>query len=115
MANLDFDYSATSALQTSQIAQAIYDGGGWVAANSFSACNNTADGCIKRACQNQAFKCTLSNGALDYVSIAAGASGANSTQFRVPESMVKQYVDNMVWDSDRVKKYIKETCQAEVA
>jgi len=133
LGKLDFTYKPGQADQPNMIAQAIYDGTLWIAANSFKACVATADSCIRRACQDAPFKCVLNGDSLDYVSISDTATNVNSTKFRVPPSMVERYVKNMVWssssfvpdktdpdagswvyDHDLVQKYIKGACETEV-
>ncbi|MDR1072001.1 MAG: hypothetical protein LBL21_05155, partial [Rickettsiales bacterium] len=119
---IDFAYNGRSAEQTNQIAQAIYDGAKWSAEHAVDACRNAADGCIKRACQNSAFKCVISDALNEdkYEEIASnvvldtGVSTTQATSFRVSPAMVEQYSKNMAYTGDQARNYIKGACRMEV-
>ncbi|MDR3208782.1 MAG: hypothetical protein LBT45_02945 [Rickettsiales bacterium] len=119
---IDFAYNGSSAEQSNQIAQAIYDGAQWAATNASTACMNAADGCIKRACQNSAFKCVISDALNEdkYTEIATnvvldtGGATSQATSYRVSPSMVEQYAKNMAYTGDQARNYIKGACKTDI-
>lgn len=92
------------------------DGALWLADNAATACVNVVDGCIRRACEGNAFKC-ISSGALtagDYITVAGAVTSVAATSFRVDTEMVQRYVNNMIYDGEQVKKYIQGVCETDI-
>jgi len=96
----------------SRIDIAIKDGKNWAAANSVKTCNKTADACIQNACKNSPQKCISLGGFSDIeVSEMVNIATSGETTIRLNADMLTMWLNNMSWDGDNVKNYVKEQCR----
>jgi hypothetical protein len=99
----------------------IKEGMSWAAANSVTTCYDTADACIKKACENSPQRCLLDQA--EYTtSISKQAEmqtliysiASSSTNTRIDSSIFKNYISKMQQTDDESRAYVRGECQAEI-
>ncbi|MFA7187892.1 MAG: hypothetical protein WC137_00215 [Alphaproteobacteria bacterium] len=96
----------------SRIDLAIKEGKNWAAANSVKTCNKIADACIQNACKKSPQKCISLDGFSDIdASEMVNIATSGETTLRINADMLTMWLNNMAWDGDNVKNYIKEQCR----
>ena len=90
-------------------------GAEWAARNAVQTCKNVADRCIRVSCEKDPHKCfpRTFNSYADAVDIVNLHLSSQSRK-RISPEIVANYIDNMAWDDQNVKGYIRGQCREEV-
>ncbi len=110
------DTGGLAVAQNSMVDLAIKAGANWAAGNAVTVCKKKADACIRRACEENPWKCMQNDTELsdNDLAIMRSYTQAMSVAARAGSDVFQRFVTNMAWGESNVKAYLSEQCEEEI-